>query len=111
MSCLGRINNVNKSIGMHFKKNNSLIYLIGDRNDELGGSVYYSLYNELGANIPKPNFDEVRNQIYALTDCIDLQLILSCHDISDGGVACAIAEMSFGNSTNSELITFSNPFI
>ncbi len=103
VSCLGRINNVNKSIGMHFNKNNSLIYLIGDRNDELGGSVYYSLYNELGANIPKPNFDEVRNQIYALTDCIDLQLILSCHDISDGGVACAIAEMSFGNSIGCNL--------
>tara|TARA_Y100001960_G_C14713117_1_gene848103 strand:- start:470 stop:1747 length:1278 start_codon:yes stop_codon:yes gene_type:complete len=98
VSCLGRIKNVNKSIGMHFQKNDSLIYLIGDRKDELGGSAYYSLYNELGANIPKPDLDEVKNQIYALTDCIDLQLILSCHDISDGGVACAIAEMSFSNS-------------
>ena len=97
VSCLGRIKNVNKSIGMHFQKNDSLIYLIGDRKDELGGSAYYSLYNELGANIPKPDLDEVKNQIYALTDCIDLQLILSCHEISDGGVACAIAEMSFSN--------------
>ena len=103
VSCLGRIDDVNKSIGMHFKKNNSLIYLIGDRKDELGGSVYYSLYNKLGANVPKPDLDEVKNQIYAITDCIDLQLILSCHDISDGGLSCAVAEMSFGNSIGCEL--------
>ena len=39
VSCLGRIKNVNKSIGMHFQKNDSLIYLIGERKDELGGSA------------------------------------------------------------------------
>ena len=98
MSCLGRINNVNKSLGMNFKSNNSLIYLIGERKDELGGSAYYNLYDELGANVPKPDLEKVKNQIYALTDCIDSELILSCHDISDGGISCAIAEMTFANS-------------
>ena len=98
VSCLGRINNVNKSLGMNFKSNNSLIYLIGERKDELGGSAYYNLYDELGANVPKPDLEKVKNQIYALTDCIDSELILSCHDISDGGISCAIAEMTFANS-------------
>jgi phosphoribosylformylglycinamidine synthase len=72
--------------------------LIGERKNELGGSVYYSLKNELGANVPKPNFEEVKNQIFALTDCIDGGLVLSCHDIADGGVASALAEMTFKNS-------------
>jgi phosphoribosylformylglycinamidine synthase len=71
--------------------------MIGDRKNELGGSVYYSLFDELGANVPKPNFEEVKNQIFALTDCIDDKLVLSCHDISDGGIASALAEMTFGN--------------
>ena len=66
--------------------------------DELGGSAYYNLYDELGANVPKPDLEKVKNQIYALTDCIDSELILSCHDISDGGISCAIAEMTFANS-------------
>ncbi|MDP7565512.1 MAG: AIR synthase related protein, partial [Candidatus Marinimicrobia bacterium] len=98
VSCLGRLKNVNKAVPMHFQKNDSVILMIGDRKDELGGSVYYSLYNELGARVPKPDLDEVKNQIFAVTDCIDQGLFLSCHDIADGGVASAISEMTFGNS-------------
>ena len=98
VSCLGRLKNVNKAVPMHFQKNDSVILMIGDRKDELGGSVYYSLYNELGARVPKPDLDEVKNQIFAVTDCIDRGLFLSCHDIADGGVASAISEMTFGNN-------------
>ena len=98
VSCLGRLKNVNKSVPAHFQNNDSVLLMIGERKDELGGSVYYSLFDKLGANVPKPNLENVKNQIFALTDCIDDGLVLSCHDISDGGVASAIAEMTFGNS-------------
>jgi len=98
VSCLGRFKNVNKAVPAHFQNNDSVILLIGERKNELGGSVYYSLKNELGANVPKPNFEEVKNQIFALTDCIDSGLVLSCHDIADGGIASALAEMTFTNS-------------
>jgi len=97
VSCLGRLKNVNTTVPMHFQKSDSVILMVGERKDELGGSVYYSLHDELGANVPKPDFEDVKNQTYALTDCIDDCLILSCHDISDGGVASALAEMTFGN--------------
>ena len=97
VSCLGRLKNVNKTVPMHFQKSDSVILMAGERRDELGGSVYYSLYDELGANVPEPDFEDVKNQIYALTDCIDYCLILSCHDIADGGAASALAEMTFGN--------------
>ena len=98
VSCLGRFKNVNKAVPAHFQNNDSVILLVGERKNELGGSVYYSLKNELGANVPKPNFEEVKNQIFALTDCIDGGLVLSCHDISDGGIASALAEMTFRNN-------------
>ena len=97
VSCLGRLKDVNKTVPAHFQNNDSVLLMIGERKDELGGSVYYSLHDEFGANIPKPNLEEVKNQIFALTDCIDDGLVLSCHDISDGGVASALAEMTFGN--------------
>jgi phosphoribosylformylglycinamidine synthase len=82
---------------MYFQKTGSIILMLGQRKDELGGSVYYSLHDELGANVPKPDLEEVKKQIFALTDCIDVELVFSCHDIADGGVASAIAEMTFGN--------------
>ena len=97
VSCLGRLKDVNKTVPAHFQNTDSAILMIGERKDVLGGSAYYSLFNELGANVPKPNLEEVKNQIFALTDCIDDGLVLSCHDIADGGVATAIAEMTFKN--------------
>ena len=97
VSCLGRLKDVNKMVPSHFQNTDSVLLMIGERKDELGGSVYYSLHDELGANVPKPNLEEVKNQIFALTDCIDDGLILSCHDFADGGVASALSEMTFGN--------------
>ena len=98
ISCLGKMDNVDRAITMSFKKINSKIFMIGQRKDELGGSLYYNLFGELGANVPNPDLNEVKNQIYAITDCIDDKLIESCHDISDGGIAVALSEMTFENN-------------
>ena len=97
VGCLGRIKDIQLAIPMCFQKTDSIILMIGERKDELGGSVYYSLHNELGANIPKPNLDESKDQIFAITDCIDKGLVLSCHDIADGGIATSLSEMTFKN--------------
>ena len=97
VSCLGRIKDVNKSVNMNFQKENSLILMVGKRKNELGGSIYYDLFNTLGANVPKPDLEEAKNEIFSLTSCIDNGLIISCHDISDGGLSCALSEMTFKN--------------
>ena len=108
VSCLGRIQDVNKTIPMHFQKSDSILLMVGQRKDELGGSVYYSLYNELGINLPKPDLKEVKNQIFALNNCIEKRLVLSCHDIADGGVASAVAEMTFGNEIGCDVKIINN---
>ena len=97
VSCLGKLENIDKTISMSFKKENSTILMLGLRKKEMGGSLFYQLNNELGANVPNPDLNEVKKQIYAITDCIDQSLLNSCHDISDGGLAVALAEMSFKN--------------
>lgn len=98
VSCLGKIENAEKSITMNFQKKDSLILMIGTRKDELGGSIYYDLFDQLGANVPRPDLLEVRNEIFSLTTCIDKELVLACHDISDGGIASALSEMTFENN-------------
>ena len=108
LSCLGRFKDVNKAVPAYFQKLDSVVLMIGKRKNELGGSVYYSLYDEMGANVPKPNLEEVKNQIFALTDCIDGGLVLSCHDIADGGVASTLAEMTFGNDIGCDINIDSN---
>ncbi len=98
VSCLGRIKDIDYVLPMHFQSSDSDILMVGERRDELGGSIYYQLLGELGANVPKPDFVEVRSQIFAITDCAEKSLVLSCHDISDGGIATSIAEMTFSKN-------------
>ena len=97
ISCLGKIDDFSKSIGMGFKNTDSVLIMVGNRKNELGGSVYYSLFNETGANIPKPNMVDLQNQINVVSGLINKNQILACHDISEGGIAVAISEMSFAN--------------
>ncbi len=108
VSCLGRLKDVTKAVPMHFQTSDSILIMAGERRDELGGSVFYSLHDELGANVPQPNLEEVKNQIFALTDCINEDLVLSCHDIADGGVASTLAEMTFGNGIGCDITINSN---
>ena len=104
ISCIGKMNNVAHATTMHFKKSNSLLFLLGERKDECGGSVYYALSGVLGSRIPKPDMSEVEHRISALHELIQNGVVLAAHDISDGGVAVTLAEMSFQNEIGCDVL-------
>ncbi|RUR17706.1 phosphoribosylformylglycinamidine synthase subunit PurL [Legionella sp. km535] len=97
ISCLGTMPDVDQSITFDLKKSNSMLLLVGERKDECGGSVYYQLFNQLGTKIPQPDLKTISGEIQAVAEAIQQGLVLSAHDISEGGVAVALAEMSFKN--------------
>ena len=98
ISCLGTLPDVDYSVTFDIKKSDSLLIMIGERKNECGGSVYYQLFDELGSQIPKPDLNTINNEIQGVSAAIQQGLILSAHDISEGGVVVALAEMSFKNS-------------
>ncbi|MDP6139241.1 MAG: AIR synthase-related protein, partial [Candidatus Woesearchaeota archaeon] len=113
IACVGVMKDYGKAITMKLKKANSKLFLVGNRKDELGGSVYYEINGKLGANVPMVDFIEQRNMIYAVIDCIESSLLLSCHDLSDGGLFTTIAEMILGGNADGKIgaeinINFSN---
>ncbi|MBI2484158.1 phosphoribosylformylglycinamidine synthase subunit PurL [Candidatus Uhrbacteria bacterium] len=95
IACLGVLKDSSHAIKMSFVKADSALYLIGMRLNECGGSVFYSLFGALGATLPSSDVAEANKQIHALTDAITSGLVRSAHDISDGGIAVTLAEMSF----------------
>ncbi|MEK7172165.1 MAG: AIR synthase-related protein [Patescibacteria group bacterium] len=103
IATLGKIENVDRAITMQLKKPGNKLFLIGPRKNELGGSAYYNLFNQLGANIPHPDFGTVSQEIAAVTDIISNGLAESCHDISDGGFATAISEMCLGGNGHGKI--------
>lgn len=104
ISCLGNMPDVRKAVTKNFQKAQSLLIMVGERRDECGGSVYYDLFNELGANLPKPDLEKIAAEIHTVIDAIQKGLVLSSHDISEGGVAVAIAEMSFKQSIGATIV-------
>jgi phosphoribosylformylglycinamidine synthase II len=115
---VGRIENHDKAITMQLKEAGNALYLIGDRKNELGASEYYKVLSEtldangqplidpkknLGANIPKPEWAQVRNEITLMTKAVDQALLASSHDISDGGLIVALVEMMAGGRGKGKL--------
>lgn len=98
ISCLGVLPDVQYAVTFSLQRPETILVLIGERQDECGGSVYYQLANELGGNIPKPNLATLRNEFLAVSKAIQQGLVLSAHDIADGGIAVALAEMTFKNN-------------
>ena len=102
VSCTGVLKDARKAVTMQVKSADSSLYLIGERKDECGGSLYYEVLEDLtnsnyddflGKNAPKPDFSSVESQIKAITTAIDQEIINSCHDISSGGLILALFEM------------------
>ncbi len=100
IACVGYMDDYTKAITMKLKEVNSSLFLVGERKDELGGSVYYELNEAIGANVPNIEFEKEKNMIYAIIDCIQDGLLLSCHDISDGGILTTISEMILGGEAD-----------
>ena len=114
IACVGVMRNYENAITMKLKKTNSNLFLVGNRKDELGGSIYYEINGMLGANVPKVDFKEHRNMVYAVIECIENGLLSSCHDISDGGLLTAISEMILGGNADGKIgaeIKFNYPYL
>jgi len=92
--CVGKIDDYEKAVTSKLKSTNSNIYLIGERKDELGGSEYYKLNKKLGKSLPIVDFKQARSEMFTVADSINKKLVLSSHDISEGGLTVAVAEMA-----------------
>ena len=103
ISALGIIPDVRKTVSMDIKKPENLLYIVGETFNELGGSEYYASKEFIGRNVPKVRTSIANNIFKAITKAIDSNLIEACHDISEGGLAVAAAEMAFAGGYGIEL--------
>ncbi len=95
-SMTAKMNDVRHAITSEFKAAGDLIYQLGETYDELGGSELYSLFDELGANVPKVRKESAKELYQKVMQANTKQLIASSHDLSDGGLAVALTESAFG---------------
>lgn len=92
ISALGIMDDVTKAITMDLKEAGNTLYLVGGFAPVFGGSHFDKTINEA-----IPHVSEITPQVYkALHNAINAGLIRSAHDLSEGGLAVAAAEMCIG---------------
>ncbi len=97
VSTFGKIPDVQKTVTADFKKPDSQIVFVGVPDPlTMGGSVYYDIHGYTGNLLPRVDFNHLPLVFDAVHRCIVGGLIRACHDISEGGLAVALAEMCFG---------------
>jgi len=94
-SVIGKIEDVRQSVSMDVKSPGDLVYLLGITRDELGGSEYYANHGVTGCNVPKVDAKSALTLYRQVNRAQQAGLIASCHDLSDGGLAVALAEKAF----------------
>jgi phosphoribosylformylglycinamidine synthase len=95
VSALALVPDVGRTVTMDLKRAGSRVYLLGRTRVELGGSQYLGLLGLEGGRVPRPDLAEAPRIFAALHRAIGAGLVLACHDISEGGLAVAAAEMAF----------------
>ncbi len=100
ISAIGIIDDVNQAVTMDLKEAGNLLYLIGDFAPVFGGSHYMLAREDAGTepvSDPVPAISENAPAVYhALNQAILNGLVRACHDLSEGGLAVAAAEMCIG---------------
>lgn len=92
ISAVGIVPDVRQTATMDLKTSDNLLYVIGETYDELGGSHFYQIHQRTGGTVPQPNH-RAPAIMKAVHQAIRAGIVQACHDLSEGGMAVALAEM------------------
>ncbi len=98
ISAVGVIDDTAQTIDMSLKRPRNWLYQIGITRNELAGSHYAEVIGMTepfpATTVPHVDVETARITMKALGSAIRKGLVQACHDLSEGGLAVAAAEMS-----------------
>ena len=90
---IGLVEDLSQVTSSYFKNEGDLIYVLGEDKEELGGSEYLNvIYKKVEGNCPQLDLSSEKKLQDTVLELIRNRLINSAHDISEGGIVCALAE-------------------
>ena len=88
---------------MDLKEPGNLLYLVGLTKDELGGSHFAMVEGLAGGQAPTVDPQLAKRTFAALHKAIHAGFVRACHDLSEGGLAIAAAEMAFAGGLGAKI--------
>lgn len=95
ISAMAVMKDVSRAVSMDCKKAGDQLYIVGMTYNELGGSHYYAVRGAIGNRVPQVNPRRGKKLMDTLSGAMDKGLVKACHDLSEGGIGVAAAEMAF----------------
>jgi phosphoribosylformylglycinamidine synthase II len=93
---VGELPDPAKVAGSAFAREGDAIALLGPFEPTPAGSELTKLRGELDAGLPRPDVAAVAAACAAVREAVRTGRLASAHDVSDGGLACALAESAIG---------------
>ncbi|MFN8061988.1 MAG: phosphoribosylformylglycinamidine synthase subunit PurL [Vicinamibacterales bacterium] len=96
LGIVGVIDDAAHVLGRRFPRPGLAVVVLGEQRGELGGSEWLSaLHGVVAGRPPAPRLDEELALHQLLPDAARRGIVLSAHDVSDGGLAVTLAECCF----------------
>jgi phosphoribosylformylglycinamidine synthase len=89
--------------GSSLRRDHSVLCLLGETKDEMGGSVFARQHGINGALVPQTDCAKNLQTYRKFHQARSAGLILSAHDVSEGGLITAVAEMAFSEKAGVEI--------
>lgn len=101
---LGVMDDLSTLTRSDFRNENDLIYLIGESKNDISSSQYLASFHKISAS-PAPFFDLEKEYAMhqVIKQLIKEKLIVSAHDVADGGLFIALLESSLPNQFGFEI--------
>ena len=103
ISAIGIVDDIRRCVTMDLKSPGNPVYLVGLTKDELGGPHWYGLEKAVGRSVPRVDLKLAPKIFAAVHAAIASGCVRACHDLSEGGLAVAAAEMAFAADLGVEL--------
>ena len=102
---VGLLNNVDEKMTMDFKNPDDLVFIIGVIQNDINCSEYlHKIIGEEFSPVPYFDLEEEYNMQQAVHELIKNKLILSAHDISEGGLFVTLIESGFNRGLGFDVI-------
>lgn len=103
ISALGQIDEIERAVTMDLKSPGNRLFQVGVTKEELGGS-HWAMVNGLeGGDVPRLNRNRAPKIFAAMHKAIHSGWVRSSHDLSEGGLGVALAEMAFAGELGVEI--------
>ena len=109
ISAMGQVPDVRECVTMDLKEAGNLLLIVGTTRDELGGSHWAMARGLEGGSVPRVDLESAPPIFRALHRSIRRGLVRSCHDLSEGGLAVALAEMAMAGGLGVEVLFALDP--